>query len=263
MPQTTTDIAIFLIVVSAIITAMIAFIITMLFFYRKRQIVFIKDTERLKDDYHKNILSTKLEIQEKTFQKISQEIHDNISLSLTLAKLHLYTIDFSDKTRSKSQVNLAIELLHQSIGDLSDISKSLNADIIIQHGLLKALENEITQIKQTGLFNLNLKVSGTPIYMEGQKELIIFRLIQEAFNNILKHSKATNAQVAMHYSPRLLHITISDNGVGFDIKKKQNNFQAGLKNMETRITMLNGTHKIHSAPGQGTVLFFKIPTDIL
>src|SRR5688572_671290 len=135
MPQTTTDIAIFLVVVSAIITVMIAFIITILFFHRKRQILFLRKTEKLKADYHKNILSTKLEIQEKTFQKISQEIHDNISLSLTLAKLHLYTIDFIDKTRSKSQVNMAIELLHQSIGDLSDISKSLNADIIIQHGL--------------------------------------------------------------------------------------------------------------------------------
>ena len=222
----------------------------------------MKNTETLKADYHKNLLSTKLEIQEKTFQKISQEIHDNISLSLTLAKLHLYTIDFNDQVKSKSQVNLAIELLHQSIIDLSDISKSLNADIIIQHGLLKALDNEIAQIKQTGLFDLNLKILGSPIYMEGQKELIIFRLIQEAFNNILKHSKATNANVTIHYSCKILHIIISDNGVGFDIKKHQNNFQAGLKNMETRVTLLNGTHKILSTPGHGTVLSFRIPIEL-
>jgi len=242
---------------------MIAFIITIMFFYRKRQIAFLKNAEILKADYHKNILSTKLEIQEKTFQKISQEIHDNISLSLTLAKLHLYTIDFCDTSRSKAQVDLAIELLHQSIGDLSDISKSLNAEIIIKHGLLKALENEIAQIRQTGLFNLNLKILGSPVYMEGQKELIIFRLIQEAFNNILKHSKATNAHVTMQYSINTLHITISDNGVGFDLNKSRTNFHAGLKNMETRITMLNGTHKIHSIHGQGTVLAFKIPIEII
>ena len=99
--------------------------------------------------------------------------------------------------------------------------------------------------------------------MEGQKELIIFRLIQEAFNNILKHSKATNAHVTMQYTLNTLHITISDNGVGFDINKSHNNFHAGLKNMEARITMLNGSHKIHSIEGQGTILMFKIPIEVI
>ena len=213
----------------------------------------------LKTDFHKTILSTKLEIQEKTFQKISQEIHDNISLSLTLAKLNLYTLNFDDQKKTESQISAAIALLQQSICDLSDISKSLNADFIIQHGLIKALDVEISQIRQTGLFELNMNILGNPVYMEGQKELIIFRLIQEAFNNILKHSKATNADITIYYADSMVHITISDNGIGFDVNKSTNNFHAGLKNMETRINMLNGSHKVLSMPGQGTVHSFKIP----
>ena len=75
-------------------------------------------------------MATQLEIQEDTFQHISREIHDNINLSLTLAKLNLNTLNWSEKEKAISQVNSSIDLISQSIANLSDISKSLNSDII-------------------------------------------------------------------------------------------------------------------------------------
>ena len=80
------------------------------------------------------MLNTQLEIQEQTLGHIAREIHDNISLSLTLAKLQLNTFNWNDKALSSDKLNSSIELLTKSIVELSDLSKGMNADIIIQQG---------------------------------------------------------------------------------------------------------------------------------
>jgi len=236
-----------------------AFILTILFLHRKKQIAYHEKLKQMEANYEKNLLKTQLEIQEQTFQNISREIHDNISLSLTLAKLHLHTLDWIDVEKSNEKVNISIELLTQSIAGLRDISKGLNADLIIQNGLLKAIEEEIEHIDQTGLFKLKFELKGTPVYMNNQRELIIFRIIQEAFNNIIKHSNASNAQLTLNFNLEALMIIISDDGKGFDKELARYNRQAGLVNMETRIKILKGEMKIKSNPGNGTVLSFTIP----
>ena len=98
--------------------------------------------------------------------------------------------------------------------------------------------------------------------MDAKKELIIFRIVQEAFNNIIRHAKAANATVVLHYDAQGLCIKVTDDGVGFDVpgesKSSQKN-KAGLKNMETRTKMIGGEMKIESSSGTGTVLLFTIP----
>ncbi len=263
MQKTSNDIILFLVVTTLVILLMAGFILTILFLYRKRQSTHEKDLETIKSENEKNMLTTQLEIQEQTFHHISREIHDNISLSLTLAKLHLRTLNWDNKEQSIEKINCSIELLGQSIHDLSDISKGLNADVIIQHGLTRALEDELQRIRQIGLFNISSQLTGNPVYMEAQKELIIFRIVQEAFNNIIKHAKASEAQLNLHYDIEKLYISIVDNGNGFDTGVVMGKRSAGLKNMETRIKMLEGDINISSMPGLGTTLSFTIPFDQL
>lgn len=238
---------------------MAAFVIFMLYLYRKRQNSFKQHLEQVKLDNERIVLSTQLEIQEQTFQNISREIHDNISLSLTLAKLHLHTLNWNDKEQAGEKVHTSIELLTKSIAELSDISKGLNADVIIQHGLLHAVEEELLRIREAGLFRLDFELTGTPVYLDNQQELVIFRIIQESFNNIIKHAAAANARLAIHYNTEKLTITISDDGRGFDTELSGSNRAAGLKNMETRISLLKGTMNISSQIGKGTALLFTIP----
>ena len=212
-------------------------------------------------DYETNILKSQLEMQEQTAQHISREIHDNISLSLTLAKLNLHTLDWNEREKSGEKVDSSIKLLTQSIAELSNISKGLNADVIIQHGLLKAIEDEMLRIRQASIFNLDVAITGNPVYMDNQKELIIFRIIQEAFNNIIKHANASKTRLALHYNAVKLEITISDDGKGFDTELAGSNREAGLKNMATRVKALKGDMLINSRPGHGTVLSFLIPIE--
>lgn len=238
---------------------MALFIFIVIYLHRKKQLAYYQKVNEIEANYEKNLLQTQLEIQEQTFQHISREIHDNINLSLTLAKLNLHTVEWNDKAQTVQKVNNSIELLTKSIAELSDISKSLNADIIIQQGLLKAIEEEVRRIRLAGLFHLDFELTGTPVYLDTQKELIIFRIIQESFNNIIKHAAATSAKLALHYNSAKLVITITDNGNGFDMELAGSSSQAGLKNMETRIKILNGSMKLDSSPGTGTHILFTIP----
>jgi two-component system NarL family sensor kinase len=259
MQKNIDDIVIFLLVVSALILVMVGFIVIILYMYRKKQVSFVQNLEQIKLNHEKNLLAAQLEMQETTFQHISREIHDNISLSLTLAKLQLNTFEWNDKEQSEGKIGTAIGLLSQSIKDLSDISKGLNADLIKQHGLIKAIEDEVQHIRQTGLFSINSILTGEPVYMDANKELIIFRIVQEAFNNIIKHSEARHSELSIHYDKATLYIAVSDDGNGFDATLTPANRQAGIKNMETRTKMLGGTMHINSEPGHGTILSLIIP----
>lgn len=261
MQKSTHEIITFLYGTSILFLFLVSIILFLLYSYKKRQQKHLESITLIKQDFEKTILNTQLEIQEQTFQHISREIHDNISLSLTLAKLQLNTFDWDDREKSANKLESSIQLLGKSISELSDISKSLNADIIIQQGLLKALEEETERIRQADQFELRYEVKGSPVFMDSNKELIIFRIIQEAFNNVIKHARATVVQLQLDFCPEQLQILIADNGKGFSPAHHQNRGNAGLKNMETRVNILKGEMQVFSSPETGTNLIFTIPID--
>ena len=102
------DLTLFILASTVLILLLAGFIVTILFLYRKKQLAYYKTVEELRLDYEKNLLHTQLEIQEQTLQHISREIHDNINLSLTLAKLNLNTLDWSHPDKSKNKIESSL-----------------------------------------------------------------------------------------------------------------------------------------------------------
>ena len=259
MQKSTYDIIVFFIVVIGLILLLFIFIITMAFLYRKRQHQFEQNLAQTKLAHDKAILSTQVEIQEQTFQHISREIHDNINLSLTLAKLNLHTVDWNSREKTEEKIAASIELLSTCIAQLNDLSKSLDADTINRHSLLKALEEELHRIRHTGCLEIEYSSSGTPVYMNSHTELVLFRIIQEALNNIIKHASAAIARLQLDYRENFLRVQISDNGNGFDPAILPEGRHAGLRNMAARVKILGGKMDLQSLPGNGTTLNFTIP----
>lgn len=254
------QILLFLIITTAIILLLTVLIVTLIYIYKKKQLAYAQDLDKMKLEYEKSLMATQLEIQENTLQNISREIHDNINLSLTLAKLNLNTINFFDVAKTRSSISSSIELISESIENLRDISKSLSSDILSTHGLIIALEKEITRIRATGIFSIDFKLGGEPVYLDIKKELIIFRIVQEAFNNIIKHAKASHANLSLDYGLEKLTMTISDNGVGFEsLESQPEKSKSGLNNMRTRIKMIEGCMGIQNGQHVGTILKFEIP----
>src|SRR5690242_9095625 len=125
-----------------ILLLLTCFVMGFLFIYQKKQINYFETIDKLKHDHEKTILKTQLEMQEQTFQHISREIHDNISLSLTLAKLNLNTFNWNNRSQGKNQLDSSLEQISKAIADLSDISKGMNSELIANQGLIVALEKE-------------------------------------------------------------------------------------------------------------------------
>jgi signal transduction histidine kinase len=217
--------------------------------------------ESLKSNFEKTLLATQLEIQEQTFQNISREIHDNIGLSLTLAKLNLNTISWHLVEQTKEKVSNSIEFISKAIDDLSYISKTLNTDYIEENGLLNALDLEIKKIRNLGLFHIQYEVIGSPVYMKTQKELVIYRIIQEVLNNSIKHAQATAIKLELNYLNDRVEIELSDNGKGFVqlTSGQETKKGTGLMNIIKRASLIDGICEVKSEQGKGTSVFMQIP----
>ena len=252
-----------IIFITFILLLLTCFIVSILFVYQKKQIAYFEIIEKLKHDHEKNILNVQLEIQEQTLQHISREIHDNISLSLTLAKLNLYSLDWNYLPNAKNQINSSLEQISKAIADLSDISKGLNTELITHLGLTATLEKETDRLRQLNLFEINYKISGLPVFMDSQKELVIFRIIQEAFNNIIKHAKASTVELKLDYNMDHINVVIADNGKGFCKEtveqKRERESNAGINNMQKRAALFNGKTIIESKVDSGTSILVTIP----
>jgi two-component system, NarL family, sensor kinase len=245
------QITIFLIVTTLLIVLLVGVIVTVLYIHQNRRISF-----------QESLSNSQLEIQEETFQHVSREIHDNIGLSLTLAKLYLNTLDLNLQQHTPPTIKVCIDLISQAISDLSYISKSLNTEAIKSEGFLSALQMKLTTISKTEKFAIKFIINGDAVFMESQTELILYRITQEALNNILKHSKATDIDISLTYTKAYLMLEIKDNGIGInweEIEKVRSaKMIAGLNNMKKRAKMINGSCEITSSQN-GTIVLVTIP----
>ena len=251
------SIVVFIIACTLLILLLISFITFIIFKYQQKQNAYFRNIEELRISHENDLLQSKLEIQEQTFQNISREIHDNIGQKLTLAKLHLNTLNFSDTKDIAGQIDNSVRMIGEAINDLSDISRSMSSEIILNNGFIKALEFEVNQLNKPGLYNIRLLVTGETVFLEANTELVLFRIIQEALNNIVKHAEATHICLKLHYMKETLTLEISDNGKGFN--SDDNKKGSGLSNMAKRSKMLNGSCNIMSELTSGTTIKIEIP----
>lgn len=216
-----------------------------------------KKLVELEQEKKQALLQTQLEIQEQTFQNISQELHDNIGQALSFIKLNINTVDIDKQQEAKEKLVESKNLLTQVIQDLRDMSKTLNTDFISEIGLANAIEQQLNMLQKSGVYQTELSVNETTDKYQLQRELVVFRIEQELLNNIVKHADATCIKIDMNYLPGKLMITITDNGKGFDTTIETKGL--GFRNMLNRMTLINGFITINSKPGEGTTAIIDLP----
>ena len=249
----------FLTITTSLILVMGAFIILILYLHKKKQEKNIVLLNEMKVSFDNELLRIQLEIQEQTFQDISRQIHDNINLSLTLAKLKLSSLP----SHYMSDIQQPIEIIGEAINDLTDLSRSMNSEIIKDCGLISALSMEIKRIEKLHKIKFDLTLTGKPIFFDAEQELYLFRIMQEAINNILKHSNASNVKIELRYKDDSLIVKIADNGKGFKVNREEKSKlsfpSSGLKSIIKRVEFLKGKMQIFSKPEEGTCLCLTLP----
>jgi len=192
MPAKSEDIGAFIVITTAFILVLILFIIAILFLYKRKQFMLLHRMELLKSEYEKSLLSSQLEIKEQTLSDFSYEIHDNIILLLSVAKLNLNTINWSKLPETQLKISDAFEQVQKAIDDLTLLSQTLNSNYITNLGLSQAIELEIKKIERLKLFKISFEIYETEVSMDPKKEIIVFRIVQEAIRNSLRHAKANH-----------------------------------------------------------------------
>lgn len=231
--------------------------------YNRRSLELQREMEELRFKQEQLLLQTALEIQEETFQYISMELHDNVSQVLSLAKLHLNCIQLPESTEHYIRLTEVKELVSKSLNDIGTISKSLDSDLIEQHGLCSAIQFEIDQWNRhsPGRFHFETDIDKPPLLKA--KALFAFRIVQEALNNTVKYAQAKHIYVTAMRSGENLLITIGDDGIGFDFRAVYDNKvvgkKSGIKNMELRAVYIGGKILFHSRSGRGTTIELFVP----
>lgn len=253
-----------IIIIAVAVTVLILFfgciIILYALAYQKRRNRYVKEKHEMETRFNAAILQTQVEIQEQTLKNIAQEIHDNIGQVLILAKLNLNTFPAMHDEAATVKVNDTKQLVGKAINDLRDLSRSLHGEKISEQGLADSITNELRILQNTGLYVTNLTVSGTKYRMQPQKEMILFRIVQECINNSVKHAKAKDINVSLWYGPGVFRMSVADNGQGFETATLQSaNTGIGLKNMKDRATLIGATLQIKTSPGNGTTVEVELP----
>ncbi len=234
--------------------AMVLFFFVM---YRIRLNRSIKERKELELKNVQALLQTKIEIREQTLKDVSLEIHDNIAQVLSLAKLHLSSAQAVDANQVNTRVSSAKDLLAHAIQDLRDLSKQLTAEQGAHFDLVKSSELLVDQIRKAGAHEVVFSVSGMRVELPHPKGIILYRIIQELLQNILKHAEASRIEFAIDSNDTSVRVFIADNGKGFSVSQDFDGI--GLKNIRERAALLGASVEMKSMPDNGTRTFVILP----
>jgi signal transduction histidine kinase len=201
----------------------------------------------------KRIIEVAIQAREKEKNELGRELHDNINQILATVKIYLGLVK-SGQNLSEDLVGKSYEYVDYTIEEIRKLSHSLVAPSLSEHGLKKVLQE---LLEDANLFNslqvhllVDEKIEDTEI--DENKELMIYRIVQEHLNNITKYAQAQEAIITLKSENGNLVLTIADNGVGFDTSQKSKGI--GLKNIKSRVDFYSGNMNVISAPGQGCTL---------
>ena len=201
------------------------------------------------------------EIQQLTLNNISQEIHDNVGQLLSLVKMQLNLIAEAPE-KNIHLLNETKDNISKAMSDLRDLAKGMSSDRIKVLGLYDSVSQEADRMSKAGIFKVEVNCIGEKREPDHQRQLVLFRVIQECFQNIIKHAEATHVNIDFTYHPTSLEISIQDDGKGFEFnpaKLTSASGGLGLMNIFNRVKLVGGEANVDSSIGKGTQILLKVP----
>jgi two-component system, NarL family, sensor histidine kinase DegS len=218
-----------------------------------------KEYAARREQERKIYLSKILEAQEKERQRIAQDLHDDTiqTLLFTAHSMETLASEMNDN-RIASKTLLVKDSVLKMIEDLRGICLDLRPSILDELGLVPALRWLVDCMNTDSSIHTQIKITGEEKRLSLWTELALYRVVQEALNNIKKHSSAKNAYVRLDFDAEQLKLTITDDGKGFHVLKRLDDLpihgKLGLIGIRQRIALLDGHFEVHSQPGNGTEL---------
>ena len=208
-------------------------------------------------------LATKaiLAAEEKERQRIAKDLHDGVGQMMSAAKMNLSALENNiGFSTSKEQLayKAIITLVDDSCNEVRSVSHSMMPNALLKNNLAEALRTFSNQLNRPGL-RIDLYTEGLEEKLDDDIETVLYRVIQECVNNVVKHAEATAVDISVIRDAEGISATIEDNGIGFRLNGSAPTDGIGMKNIRSRIQYLAGTVEFNSSPGSGTLVSLFIP----
>lgn len=197
-------------------------------------------------------------------KRIAGDLHDGVGQLMSAARMNLSLVANEvnfDNEEQKTAFDKALSLVDDSCKEVRAVSHNIMPNALLKAGLASAIRDFLHKIDHRVL-EVNLYADGMNERLPSNIEMVLYRVVQECVNNVIKHSGASKLDITLIKDEEGISITVEDNGKGFNLDEKQDDDTGiGLKNMQTRIHYLKGTIEWDTAPGKGTVVVINVPND--
>lgn len=248
------------IIITFILIVLVAFILSFAVIFERNRQKHRQEKAILKTQYEKEILQSQMEVQNSTLKYIGQELHDNIGQLLSVAKINMGVMEESIEQRNLEEFSFnfhqANDLISEIISEVRGLTKSLDDSFVQEFGLAESIAHELQRIQKTKRFITDLTIHGEKYILGYEREIILFRIVQEILNNTLKHSGAKNISIALKYYIDKFVLVVSDNGRGFNyestIDRDLSEAGAGLRNINRRAALIHFDCELITQKDAGT-----------
>ena len=152
----------------------------------------------------------------------------------------------------------ALTQLDGAISEMRRVAHSMMPETLVRFGLIEALNDFCEGISSSGQLKVTMQDFGFEERLDSSIEIVLYRVVQELLNNVLKYAEATEAQVQLTRVGSNVSLTVEDNGKGFDVNSLETSKGAGFRNVQARVDYLNGKLDIQSTPEEGTSVLVEI-----
>jgi signal transduction histidine kinase len=197
-------------------------------------------------------------------KRLAREIHDQLGQALTVLKLDLAWVQSkTPKTEGKLKTKMAdmIRQVDEAIQRVREIASNLRPSVLDDLGLLPAIEWQLNELKKRTGIRCRLSSNVEKLELDPERSAAVFRVVQEALTNIVRHAEASRIQVRLHTNDDSLTVTVADNGRGLSTAAIANSGSLGILGMKERMARVGGQFAIHSGSPSGTVVEMKVPND--
>lgn len=203
-----------------------------------------------------------MDLEESQRRRIARELHDQFGQQLSALMLKLATLrrDRGRRTQFSEQLEPLERIAKQLGADLDLLVSRLRPPSLDDLGLMAALDQYVRHWSEEFGVHAELHAKGLEAGgLSNDTETALYRIVQEALNNVVKHSQATNVAILLDQSADRVSLIIEDDGVGFNVDQRFQAHRFGITGMRERTALLAGTFDIESSPGHGTTVAVRIP----
>lgn len=225
---------------------------------KQRETLHLLEIDKERQNSKISTLTALLDGQEKERARLARDLHDGLGGLLSSTKLQLTYLNEKIDTSAKNDMSKSIHQLDGAVDELRRVAHNLMPDLLVKYGLEEALKEYAIRMSNEQL-DVDAQFLSYTNSLDKERQLLVYRIIQELVNNAIKHANASQIIIQVAEDTTDYHITVEDDGNGFDTKNKNLLQSAGLHNINSRVEFLKGILNIHSEIDLGTSVEFQFP----